>query len=85
MRILCKECGGKARIGTRDEITYEYVRLYCQCLNVHCGHTFVMNLTYSHALRPPANAVDRLLFDRLRQMPRAEQRQLFDQLDFLSN
>jgi len=39
-----------------------------------------MNLTYSHTLRPAAEAVDQLLFDRLRQLPRAQQRQLFEQL-----
>jgi len=83
MRIYCKACGGKARIGSRDELSLEFVRLYCQCLEPKCGHTFVMNLTYSHALRPPAGDVDQLLFDRLRQLPLAKQRQLFDQLGAL--
>lgn len=83
MRIHCKECSGKARIASRDELSVEFARLYCQCLNPVCGHTFVMNLTYSHALRPAAGAVDQLLFDRLRQLPAAQQRQLFDQLGAL--
>ena len=83
MRIYCKECQGKARIGSRDELSVEFARLYCQCLDPKCGHTFVMNLTYSHALRPAAVAIDQLLFDRLRQLPPAQQRQLFDQLGAL--
>lgn len=80
VRINCNACRGKARIGSRDELSENFARLYCQCLDPVCGHTFVMNLTYSHALRPAAGAVDQLLFDRLRQLPRAQQRQLFEQL-----
>lgn len=80
MRIYCRACGGKARIGSRDELSVEFAKLYCQCLDVNCGHSFVMNLTYSHTLRPSAGAIDQLLFDRLRQLPASQQRQLFDQL-----
>ena len=78
MRIYCRACGGKARIGSRDELSVEFAKLYCQCLDVNCGHSFVMNLTYSHTLRPSAGTVDQLLFDRLRQLPASQQRQLFD-------
>lgn len=80
MRIYCNSCHGKARIGSRDEVSVDFVRLYCQCLSVKCGHTFVMTLAFSHSLRPPTEAVDQLLFDRLRSLPLAQQRQLFDQL-----
>lgn len=83
MRIYCNACGGKARIGSRDELSREFARLYCMCLDPRCGHTFVMNLTYSHALRPAAGGIDQILFDRLRQLPAAQQRQLFDQLGSL--
>ncbi|WP_454565402.1 ogr/Delta-like zinc finger family protein [Pseudomonas sp. AIG] len=83
MRITCRECGGKARIGSRENMNLEYAKLYCQCLNPRCGHTFVMSLTYSHPLRPSAQSVDQLIFDRLREMPIAQQRQLFDQISSL--
>lgn len=81
MRINCKACGEKARIRSREELSPTFVKLYCQCLDVHCGHTFVMNLTYSHTLRPSAGAIDQLLFDRLNQLPATQQRQLFDSLE----
>ena len=84
MRIYCRACGAKARIGSRDELSVEFAKLYCQCLDVSCGHSFVMNLTYSHTLRPSAGVVDQLLFDRLRQLPASQQRQLFDQLSLCS-
>lgn len=84
MRVYCKDCHGKARIGTREEVSIEFVKLYCQCLDPRCGATFVMNLSYSHALRPSGAAIDQLLFDRLRELPLSRQRQLFDQLGGLS-
>ncbi|WP_433736433.1 ogr/Delta-like zinc finger family protein [Pseudomonas putida] len=80
MRIYCRECSGKGRIASREELSLEFARLYCQCLSVSCGHTWVTTLTFSHTLRPSAEVVDRLLFDRLRDMPRAKQRELFEQL-----
>ena len=83
MRIICRDCAGKARIDSRENMNVEYAKLYCQCLNPRCGHTFVMNLTYSHPLRPSAQSVDQLILDRLREMPPAQQRQLFDQLSSL--
>ncbi len=83
MRVYCKECGGKGRIASRDELSREFARLYCQCLSPACGHSWVANLTFSHTLSPSAQAVDRLLFDRLRDLSRTQQRELFDQLGAL--
>jgi len=40
----------------------------------------VANLTFSHTLSPSAQSFERMLFDRLRDMPRAKQRELFEQL-----
>ncbi|EAX4645221.1 transcriptional regulator, partial [Salmonella enterica] len=28
--------------------------IYCACNNVECGHTFVVNMTFSHTLSPSA-------------------------------
>ncbi|AJO81024.1 ogr/Delta-like zinc finger family protein [Pseudomonas sp. MRSN 12121] len=81
MRVYCKACGNKGRIVSREDLSNEFAKLYCQCTDaIHCGHTWVANLTFSHTLSPSAQAVDRLLFDRLRAMPRAKQREIFDQL-----
>ena len=80
MRIHCTACGHKGRISSREEVTRAYVKLYCQCLDANCGHTWVANLTFSHTLSPSAQTFDRMLIDRLRDMPRAQQRELFEQL-----
>ncbi|MFJ2287950.1 ogr/Delta-like zinc finger family protein [Pseudomonas iridis] len=80
MRVYCKECGFKGRIASRDELSKEFAKLYCQCLSPTCGHTWVANLTFSHTLSPSAQAIDRFIFDRLRDMSRSKQRELFEQL-----
>ncbi|MBX8542475.1 ogr/Delta-like zinc finger family protein [Pseudomonas cichorii] len=80
MRVYCKECGSKGRIASRDDLTNEFAKLYCQCSSPVCGHTWVTNLTFSHTLSPSASTVDRLVFDRLRDMSRAQQVELLDQL-----
>jgi len=51
----------------------------------HCGHTWFANLTFSHTLSPSDQAVDRLLFDRLRSLSRVQQRDLFDQLGVVAS
>ncbi|MBK5413724.1 ogr/Delta-like zinc finger family protein [Pseudomonas sp. TH31] len=79
MRVTCK-CGHKGRVRDSKAHSPDFVTLYCQCLDVSCGHTWVATLAFDHTLSPSAKMVDRLLFDRLREMPRAEQRDLFDQL-----
>ncbi|MGQ3824276.1 ogr/Delta-like zinc finger family protein [Pseudomonas alliivorans] len=80
MRIYCTTCGHKGRISSREEVTRAYVKLYCQCLDANCGHTWVANLTFSHTLRPSGQQLDVMLFDRLRDLTPDKQRELFDQL-----
>lgn len=79
MRVTCK-CGHKGRIASREVLSTEFAKLYCQCLDAKCGHTWVANLTFSHTLSPSAQTFDRILIDRLRDMPRAQQRELFEKL-----
>jgi len=79
MKVTCK-CGHKGRIASREVLSADFAKLYCQCLDAKCGHSWVANLTFSHTLSPSAQTFDRLLIDRLRDMPRAQQRELFDRL-----
>ncbi|MEB0090056.1 ogr/Delta-like zinc finger family protein [Pseudomonas sp. CCI4.2] len=79
MRVECK-CGHKGRIASREKLSTEFAKLYCQCLNAKCGHTWVANLTFSHTLSPSAELFERVLLDHLKEMPRAKQRELFEQL-----
>lgn len=81
MRVKCTECKGKARIASSSQYSPLTSKLYCACLDARCGHTFVMMLSFSHTLRPAAGGVDQLLFDRLRELPLQQRRELFDKVD----
>lgn len=78
MRVYCKECNGKGRISSRNDISREFSSLYCTCLD--CGHRWVAHLTFSHTLTPSAQMLDRLVFDQLRALPRSRQQEIFQQL-----
>ncbi|MNJ16388.1 Ogr/Delta-like zinc finger [compost metagenome] len=80
MRIYCTTCDHKGRISSREEVTRTYVKLYCQCLDAKCGHTWVSTLAFSHTLRPSAQHLDTLIVDRFRNMPAEQQRELFEVL-----
>lgn len=54
LKINCKECGEAAIIRKNARKHPELSDLYCMCSNVECGHTFVLNLTFSHTLSPSA-------------------------------
>ncbi|WP_207866950.1 ogr/Delta-like zinc finger family protein [Pseudomonas sp. 58(2021)] len=52
MRVKCK-CGSKGAIRNTKKESSEISALYCQCLDVNCGMTWVAHLTYSHTLKKP--------------------------------
>ncbi|EPR43125.1 transcriptional activator Ogr/delta [Desulfovibrio sp. X2] len=54
MRIICDRCKSKAIITTTRELTPQFRKLYCACTNPECGHTFVVNVEFSHTLSPSA-------------------------------
>ena len=78
MRVTCKFCKGKARISSTDKVSVEFTRLYCQCLDAKCGHTFVMDLGFSHTLNPPGPIVDRMMIERFQRMPIEQQQDMFE-------
>ncbi|WP_095068222.1 MULTISPECIES: ogr/Delta-like zinc finger family protein [Pseudomonas] len=84
MRIHCTTCGHKGRISSRETITRTYVKLYCQCLDAKCGHTWLSTLSFDHTLRPsalhqePHDAIN--LAAQIRSLPADMQRELFDHL-----
>lgn len=54
LRINCPHCGSKARIRTSKQLSTLVRRSYCQCENLHCGHTFVTHTEVVGSLSPPA-------------------------------
>lgn len=61
LKIECPDCGSKAVIKKTNRKHREIADIYCACADVECGHTFVMNLTFSHTLSPSAKTGDAML------------------------
>ncbi|WP_140920270.1 ogr/Delta-like zinc finger family protein [Limnobaculum xujianqingii] len=54
MKVFCPACKSKATIKKTNRKHDEIADIYCACNDVECGHTFVMNLTFSHTISPSA-------------------------------
>lgn len=83
MRVICHSCEGKALISEVKEVSPESKKLYCLCLNAKCGHSFVMDLCFSHTVKPSVKKSDSSLLERFRDLSNAQQLQLLEQLDIL--
>lgn len=63
MKVICTECGADAKIKKTARKHTHFADLYCSCSEPECGHTFVMNLTFSHTLSPSAMTHYRIVKD----------------------
>lgn len=61
LKIECPECRSKAVIRKTNRKHRDIADIYCACSDVECGHTFVMNLTFSHTISPSAKTGDMLI------------------------
>lgn len=68
LTVFCPECGEKALIKKSNRKHKELSDLYCACRDPECGHTFVLNLTFSHTLMPSAKNKDTLLLDVIKNL-----------------
>lgn len=74
LKLFCPECKSPAVIRRSVSKDDKFSDLYCACSNVECGHTYVLNLTFSHTLSPSSMATDRLVKELVGQLS-PEQRQ----------
>ncbi|HHR6050983.1 ogr/Delta-like zinc finger family protein [Providencia alcalifaciens] len=58
LKIFCPVCGQRATIRKSNRKHREISDLYCACNDVECGHTYVLNLTFSHTISPSAYSTD---------------------------
>lgn len=67
-KITCRHCGERAIIRSTEWKTADFADVYCQCKNIHCGHTWVMHLSHSHTLVPSGldNSRIKLLIESLK-------------------
>ncbi|WP_123950493.1 ogr/Delta-like zinc finger family protein [Vibrio crassostreae] len=83
MRVVCPECGEKARIQKSNRISAGYSDLYCSCSDPECGHSFVMNLTFSHTLSPSAKTTSQLAFEMVKALAPDQRQELKQQLSII--
>ena len=60
-RVICTACNSNAVIKKTVRKHRELSDLYCACSDFECGHTFVMNMTFSHTISPSAKSQGSLL------------------------
>lgn len=75
MQVTCPACTGKAIIQSRKTLDVKMSQLYCSCKDPECGHTFVMDLSFSHSLSPSGHHLKQLLAEFLRSMPEPERKE----------
>ncbi|HGG9037447.1 TPA: ogr/Delta-like zinc finger family protein [Enterobacter hormaechei subsp. xiangfangensis] len=80
LKIECPECGSKAVIRKTNRKHRKIADIYCACADVECGHTFVMNLTFSHTLSPSAKTGDSLVQTLLKNLSPDQKQMALDLL-----
>lgn len=75
LKIECPECKSNAVIRKTNRKHRDISDIYCSCADVECGHTFVMNLTFSHTISPGAKTGELLIHKVISGMSE-EQKQL---------
>lgn len=80
LKIECPECDSKAVIRKTNRKHRQIADIYCACTDVECGHTFVMNLTFSHTLSPSAKTGDMMMQKWLESLSPDQKQMAFDLL-----
>lgn len=80
LKVECPDCGAKAIIKKTNRKHREIADIYCACSDVECGHTFVMNLTFSHTLSPSAKKGDVMLQQLISNLSPQQKQMTFDLL-----
>ncbi|MDD1828588.1 ogr/Delta-like zinc finger family protein [Photobacterium sp. ZSDE20] len=83
MRVVCPECGEKARIQKSNRISAGYSDLYRSCSDPECGHSFVMKLTFSHTLSPSSKTTSQMALELVKALSPERQVELKNQLSML--
>lgn len=58
MLVTCPVCLTKTRIATSRAISSETRELYCQCLNLNCGTSFVSLISLVRIIKPTGKKPD---------------------------
>jgi hypothetical protein len=82
MRVLCTVCSKKAVIGKTDRLSVACANLYCSCTDPECGHSFVVNVSFSHTLSPSAKTASDVVTALARSLSPDQRKKLQQELAF---
>ncbi|MBO2695796.1 ogr/Delta-like zinc finger family protein [Shewanella algae] len=82
MRVMCPTCGQRARISKTNRLSLVHADLYCSCTDAECGHTFVVNLSFSHTLSPSSRSASNLVIELVNALQPEARKQLQQELRF---
>ena len=78
--VYCNACSSKATITSSKVITTSVTHLYCQCKNIHCGHTFRMSQSFDHTICPPAGTQEQMILAFMQNMAPEKRKSLLAEL-----
>ncbi|GME29667.1 MULTISPECIES: ogr/Delta-like zinc finger family protein [unclassified Pantoea] len=74
--MTCPVCLTNATIRKTNRKPPQLSDVYCQCTNLECGHTFVMNVSFSHTISPSALVGDGRVRELLNALGQDERKQV---------
>ncbi|MCJ8348286.1 ogr/Delta-like zinc finger family protein [Moritella sp.] len=60
-----------------------YTDLYCSCSDPLCGHSFVMNLSFSHTLSQSTKSTSQMAMELMRTLAPEQRQELQLQMSYL--
>jgi len=75
MKVTCPHCGGKAHIGSRNDLNDKKTvsDLYVYCIDIeHCGATGVYSLAFKHTINPPQRTVQQMALAMVNRLTKEE-------------
>ncbi|WP_036628077.1 ogr/Delta-like zinc finger family protein [Pantoea sp. AS-PWVM4] len=80
MKMTCPVCLANATIRKTNRKHPQLSDVYCLCTNIECGHSFVMNVSFSHTISPSALAGQGRIKELLNALCRDERKQVLELL-----
>jgi len=76
--MTCPVCLVNATIRKSNRKHPQLSDVYCQSTNLECGHTFVMNVSFSHTISPSALVGDGRVRELLNALGQDERKQVLE-------
>ena len=76
MRITCPHCQSSALITHSSRISKTVAEVYCVCKSDDCAARFVMRISFSHDITPPASTLTNSLYEQIANLSERDKAEL---------